>query len=108
MGPYFSPLLSFCFCASAIAPLAVTLPLPAIVAIGQKREEQLVFTLLISYLGFGILSLTTFVMWATRDRSFRSATQFVSPDWRSENFWGVGVTQAYAWFHRRWLNLKHL
>lgn len=104
--PYFSPLLSFCFCASAIAPLAVTLPLPAIVAIGPKREEQVVLTILVSYLGLGILSLTTFVMWATRDRSFRAATQFPSPDWRSENFWGVGVTQVCAWFHRRWLDLK--
>jgi hypothetical protein len=104
--PYFSPLLSFCFCACAIAPMAVMLPLPYVVAMGQKKEEQAVLTLLSAYLGLCILSLTTFVMWATRDRSFRAATIFSPPDWRTENFWGVGSAQVFAWFRRRWLEVR--
>ena len=104
--PYYSPLLSFCFCGAAIAPLAVVLPLPYVVAMGPKREEQSVITLLICHLGLCVLSLATFILWATRDKSFMAATRFSPPDWRTENFWGFGTDQMFNWFKRRWLNIR--
>ena len=76
-------------------------------AIDPKREEQMTLTLLITYLALCVLSLVTFVLWATRDASFRAATEFPRPDWRTENFWGVGTAQVFAWFYRRWVDLTH-